>query len=70
MSQFFADIGKKTSNSVPYSPLLQSIKADPRSLVLDNQCHFGEVKVQEFRNIVLSLVNSSAGFDQISATCN
>ena len=66
MNKFFAEIGKKTANSVSYSSVSQSWKqflgpSCLKSMVL------GEVTVQEIRNIVLSLKNSSAGFDQISA---
>ena len=66
MNQFFAEIGKKTSNSVSYSSVLQSWKQFLGPSCLKSM-DFGEVKVQEIRNIVLSLKNSSAGFDQISA---
>ena len=66
MNKFLAEIGEKIANSVSYSSVSQSWKqflgpSCLKSMVL------GEVTVQEIRNIVLSLKNSSAGFDQISA---
>ena len=63
MNKFFAEIGKKLL-IVFLIPLCHSLGSS--SLCLKSMV-LGEVTVQEIRNIVLSLKNSSAGFDQISA---
>ena len=66
MNKFFAEIGKSTANSVSHCSVSQTWKqflGPPclKSMALE------DVTVQEITNIVLSLKNSSTGFDKISA---